>query len=98
MSNLSPNYIKMKLIPLKRRTTRNPQIDSYVEAIQRGQKSYHIFPYRNSWKVKRIIKGGKEKLFTDRQAAVDFAKKHSLKIGGEVFVHNAKGLIIERFQ
>ena len=88
-----------KIIPLKRRNANNPQIKSYVEAVQRGQKSIHILYDKDgggSWKVKRIGAHGNEGVFSTKDEAFFHAREIARENDTEVIIHGQDGLIRER--
>ncbi len=86
----------IKEIPLKRRHLDNPQIHSYTEAIRLGQKSYHIFPTKEGWQIKRIGMPSSVEMFTTKEKAITRAKELSLQSNSDIFIHKKDGLIESR--
>ncbi len=82
--------------PLARRNPNNPQIREYIDAIERGKDTLHIFSSGNGWKLKKI--GGADMgVFATEKEALSTAEGF-LRSGtsAEVITHDANGLITDR--
>ncbi len=83
--------IDMKEVLLKRPDPNNPQVKSYVEAIERGMRDYHAFPKDNgsSWIVKRLRESA-ERTFATKEQAIAAAKQSAKEDGSDAFIHDDK--------
>ena len=73
----------------------NPQILSYVQAIQKGQKSYHIFPRESGWVIKRIGQDAVQTCST-KEEAIERARIMTLPEKLDIFIHTMDGYIEKR--
>ena len=81
---------------LPRKNPNNPQIKSYVDAVQKGQLSQHVVPNESGWSVKKGDSSEVTKTFQRQQEAIDYAKELAKKQKSELFVHGKNGRIRKR--
>ncbi len=82
--------------PLRPPKTSNRQIQSYVAAVERGQRSQHIVRSDNGWSVKRAGASRASRTFNTQQEAISYGKKIARNNNSELFIHGADGRIRER--
>jgi hypothetical protein len=82
--------------PLKRRNLENPQIKSYVRAIEKGKNSQHVMPVSNGWAVKRVIDSRVIGTFDTQKKAICYAKDVALSVKSDLFIHGKDGRIRDR--
>lgn len=84
----------MQKIPL---TTdqKNPVIQAYKDAVEKGKKDQHILPRENGWIVKNLFSEKTSQMFNTQQEAIKFAEMNA-NLGTAVFIHGQNGLIVER--
>lgn len=69
----------------------NPQIREYIDAIERGKDTMHIFPTERGWKLKKI--GGNDLGTFDTEKGAILAARLSHSGTNSVITHDEKGLI-----
>ncbi len=84
-----------KYIHLPRLDQNDPQIREYTEAVQRGEKSFHIFTHNEGWIVKRI-KDSKAQIFSNKAEAYEHARNKAAAAKTEVILHGKDGRIEAR--
>lgn len=82
--------------PLTMPDQNNPQIREYINAIERGRDTLHIFPDARGWTLKKI--GGESFGVFDTQDnalahAEEYARLHTIP---EIITHDEQGYISER--
>lgn len=77
-------------------TATNPTIDAYVEAVQRGLKSYHVVFAKNGWIIRQADKSGAPSKFPTKEEAVKRAQELARSYKTDVFIHRKDGLIQDR--
>jgi len=82
--------------PLKRRNLENPQIKSYVRAIEKGKNSQHVMPTSCGWAVKKVIGSKVVYTFNTQKKAIGYAKDIALNSKSDLFIHGKDGKIRER--
>ena len=86
----------IKKVLLPRKNPNNPQIKSYVKAVQAGQKIYHLSPSEDKWIVKKALAEKATKIFDNKAQATTFAKKIAQNNQTELIIHGKDGRIQER--
>lgn len=85
-----PQYIKLPEL-----NQNDPQIREYTDAIQRGEKSIHVFINDQGWVVKRI-KDSQARIFRSKMEAYEHARSKARADKTEVIMHGKDGRIEER--
>ena len=82
---------------LPRVNMNNPQINAYVEAVQRAQKNFHVVSTDDgTWAVKQASSSKALKVFDKKTSAVSYAKKIAKKNTAELIIHKKDGRIQSR--
>lgn len=81
--------------PLARRNPDNPQIREYIDAIERGKDTFHIFPTEEGWTIKKIG-GSALAVSATREGAISAAEELRAGTTAEIITHDENGLITAR--
>jgi hypothetical protein len=84
--------------PLKQANPNNPYIKAYVEAVERGRNSYHVFPIMGGrgWRIKQIG-SDTEIRCVNRNEAIAKAVEQAKRNQTEAFIHKQNGRIELRY-
>lgn len=74
----------------------HPQIQSYKEAVDKGQSSQHVLPRDGSWVVKRAGSTNVSRVFQTQEEARKAAETIAKNQGSSMFVHGRDGRIRDR--
>jgi len=74
---------------------KNPIIQAYREAVEKGKKDQHILPRENGWIIKNLFTEEESQTFGTQQQAIQHAETH-VTGGTTIFIHGQNGLIVER--
>lgn len=85
-----------KKVFLPRRNPDDPQIKSYVRAVQAGQKMYHLALNDGKWVVKKALAKSVSKVFDNKEKATAYAIKVAKNDGTELIIHGEDGRIQDR--
>ena len=85
-----PKYINLPKIDQN-----DPQIREYTDAVERGEKSFHIFVNDKGWAVKRI-KDLRAQMFSSKTEAYEHARNRAEANKTEVILHGKDGRIEKR--
>ncbi len=69
----------MKKVLLPRKNPSNPVIKAYVEAVQAGEKMYHVTPDKDKWVVKSFASKSGRMIFDNIKEAQAYAVKMAKK-------------------
>lgn len=81
---------------LPRKNPNDPQIKSYVKAVQTGQKIYHLSSNKGKWIVKKALAEKATKIFDNKTEATAFATKVAKNNQTELIIHGRDGRIQDR--
>lgn len=83
--------------PLPAPRASNKQIQSYVDAALRGQKSHHVLPRgEGGWVVKRLGASDTPRTFATQSEAIRYGKSIARDDKADLFIHGKNGRIRER--
>lgn len=71
----------------------NKYLESYSNAVKRGQKIQQVIPHQNGWAVKKITSGKASGVFTNKELAISRARIIAKNQRTEVLVHDKSGKI-----
>jgi uncharacterized protein YdaT len=83
---------KMNKIPYKT-NQKNPQVQAYKDAVDRGMKNQHVIPKGNGWAVKRAGAQKASGVYNTQDEATKQATSLARNQGTAVFVHKQNGQI-----
>lgn len=86
----------VKKILLQRKNSNDPQIKSYVKAVQAGQKIYHLTSNDGKWIVKKALAEKAVKTFSNKAEATIYASKIAKSNRTELIIHGKDGRIQNR--
>jgi hypothetical protein len=88
--------MNIKKVLLPRKNPNDPQIKSYVRAVQAGQKMYHLTSNNGKWVVKKALSQKAAKVFDNKEKATVYAIKVAKNHRTELIIHGKDGRIQDR--
>lgn len=82
-----------KILPAPSKSNR--QVREYTEAVEKGFRSVFVRPSIDGWRVVLVNNYQLVGVFTNKNAAVQAAKKKAASINGNYFVFNKSGQLVE---
>ena len=86
----------MKKIKFRASAKSNPQVASYLKAVNKGAKNQHVVPKDGQWAVKSANSAKATKVFDTQKEAVVHARTIAKNQKTGLFVHGQDGRIKDR--